>query len=119
MDDGSETKKAKGTKKSLIKTDLMVKNYKECLLSNKIILKSRQVFRSDHHNVYTVEINKIGLSSDDDKRLQTLGRFTTYRHGTNAFKVCESEIMIVSDLLFDNYTDCLFYDEILLQPQQR
>ena len=97
----------------------MVKNYKECLLSNKIILKSRQVFRSDHHNVYTVEINKIGLSSDDDKRLQTLGRSTTYRHGTNAFKVCESEIMIVSDLLFDNYTDCLFYDEIMLQPQQR
>ena len=39
MDDSSETKKAKRTKKSLIKKYLMLKNYKNCLLNNKIILK--------------------------------------------------------------------------------
>ena len=74
MDDSSETKIAKRTKKSLIKKDLMLKNYKNCLLNNKIILKWQQVFRSDHHNVYTVQINKTALSSNDDKRLQTLDR---------------------------------------------
>ena len=52
----------------------MLKNYKNYLLNNKIILKWQQVFRSDHHNVYTVQINKTALSSNDDKRLQTLDR---------------------------------------------
>ena len=82
------------------------------MFNDKIILKSQQVFRSDHHNVYTVEINKIALSSNDDKRLQTLGRVTTYPHGINAFKVCESEMMIVRDFFAKNYADCPFYDEI-------
>ena len=49
----------------------MVKNYKDCWFNNKIILKSQQRFKSDLHNVYTEQINKIALSSNDDKRLQT------------------------------------------------
>ena len=69
----------------------MVKNYKDCLFNNKIILKSQQRFKSDHHNVYTEQINKIALSSNDDKRLKTFDKITTYPYGTNAFKVCESE----------------------------
>ena len=47
----------------------------------KIILKSQQKFKSDHHNVYTEEVNKIALSSNDDKRLQTFDRITTYPYG--------------------------------------
>ena len=39
--------------------------------NDKIILKLKQTFKSDDHNVYTVKNNKIALSSDDDKRLQT------------------------------------------------
>ena len=69
----------------------MFKNYKDCLLNNKIILQSQQRFKSDHHNVYTEQIKKIALSSNDDKRLQTFNKITTYLYGTNAFKVCESE----------------------------
>ena len=63
------------------------------MFSDKIMLKSQQAFRSDHHDVYTVEINKIALSSNDDKRLQTFDKITTYPYGTNAFKVCESEML--------------------------
>ena len=37
----------------------------------KIKLKSQQRFKSDCHNVYTEQINKIALSSNGDKRLQT------------------------------------------------
>ena len=45
--------------------------------------------------MYTEEVNKIALNSNDDKRLQTFDRVTTYPHGTNAFKVCESEMLEV------------------------
>ena len=70
LDDDSEMKKAKGTKKSVIKRELMFENYKDSLFNDKIILRSQQRFRSDHHTVYTEEVNKIALSSNDDKRIQ-------------------------------------------------
>ena len=95
MDDNSEVKKSKGTKNCVIKRELMFENYKDCLFNDKIILKSQQRFKSDHHNVYTEEINKIALSNNDDKRLQTSDRIKTYPYGTNAFKVCESEMLKV------------------------
>ena len=71
----------------------MFENYKDSLFNNKIILKSQLRFKSDHHNVYTEEVNKIALSSNDDKRLQISDRVTTDPYGTNTFKVCESEIL--------------------------
>ena len=86
-------KKPKGTKKCVIKRHLKFHDYKDCLFNNKTTRKSQQGFRSDHHNVHTEEVNKIALSSNDDKRLQTYDRFTTYPYGTNAFKVCESEML--------------------------
>ena len=90
MDDGSEHKKGKGTKKCVMKRRLMVKNYEDCLLNNKIILKSQQRFKSDHHEVYIEEVN-------DDKRLQTFDRVTAYPNGTNIFKVYESEMLKVCE----------------------
>ena len=62
----------KGTRKHVIKQRLKFSDYKDCLLNNKIILKSQQRFKSEAHNVYTEEVNKIALSSNDDKRLQRL-----------------------------------------------
>ena len=88
----------------------MFENYTDSFFNDKIILKSQQRFESDHHEMYTEEVNKIALSSSDNKRLQTFDKITTYPHGTNAFKVCESELIIVRDLLVENYADCLFYD---------
>ena len=70
--DGNRDKKAKGTKKYVIKRILKFNDYKNCLLNNEIILKSQQRFKSETHNVNTEQINKIALSSNDDKRLQTL-----------------------------------------------
>ena len=51
MEDGSKHKKGKGTKKCVIKRDLMVKNYKDCLFNDKTILKSQQRFESNCYNV--------------------------------------------------------------------
>ena len=95
----------------------MFENYKDCLFIDKIIWNFQQVFRSDHHDICTAEINKIALSSNDDKRLQTIDKVTTHPHGTNAFKVFESEMMIMRDFFVENYADCRFYDEIILQSQ--
>ena len=91
--DGREKKKSKGIKKCVIKRETVFENYTDCLLNDKIILKSQQRSKSILHEVYTEEVNKIALSRNDDKRLQTFDRITTYPYGTNAFKVCESEMM--------------------------
>ena len=115
MDDDSEVKKSKGTKKCVIKRELMFENYKDCLFNDKIILKSQQRFKSDHHRVYTEDVNKIALSSDDDKRLQTFNRVTTYPYGTPVLKMCESEMVVVKDLFVKKYVDCPFYGEIVLK----
>ena len=95
MEDGSEHKKAKGTKKCVIKRILMFENYADSLFNDKIILKSQQIFRSDHHNVCTVEINKIALSSNDNKRLQTYDKIIKFPYETNAIKVLESKMLRV------------------------
>ena len=113
MDDDSEVKKAKGTKKCIIKQETMFENYKDFLFNGEVILKSQERFKSDHHKVYTEEANKI--TSDDDKRLQTFNRVATYPYRTNAFKVCESEVMVVRDLFVKKYVDCPFYGEIVLK----
>ena len=76
----------------------MVKNYKDCLFNNKMILKSYQRYKIDLYNVCTGQINKIARSSNDDKRLQTFDKITTYPYGTNAFKVCEIEFQLNSKI---------------------
>ena len=86
-------KKAKGTKKYVIKRKLMFKNYKDSLFNKIIILKSHQRFQGDRHKVYTEEVNKVALSSNDDKRLQTFDKIITYLYGANVFKVCKNEMM--------------------------
>ena len=119
MDNDSEKEKAKETKKCVIRRQLMFKNYKDCLFSDKIILKPQQVFRSDRHNVYTKEINKIALSNNDNKRLQTFDKVTTYPHGTNTIKACENEMMMVRDFFIKNYADCPFYYKVISTLNKR
>ena len=68
-DDGKEDKKAKGTKKCVIKKKIKFNDYKKCLFNSKLILKSQQRFIFKKHDVYTENINKIALSNNDDKRI--------------------------------------------------
>ena len=72
---------------------LKFKNYKGSLFKNEIVLTSQQIFKSDHQRVYTVEVNKTVLNSNDDKRIPTFDKVTTYPYGTNDFKVCENEML--------------------------
>ena len=100
-DDDSEHRKARGTKKCVMKQNLMFENFKYCLFNNKTVYRSQERFRSYYHVMYTEEVNKIALSSYDDKRLQTSDRNTTCPYETNAFEVCKSEMLKVKDLLFE------------------
>ena len=59
FDDDNEIKRAKGTQRCVIKRKLMFENYKDSLFNKKIIMQSQLRFRSDHHDTYTEEINKI------------------------------------------------------------
>ena len=100
-DGGSEHKKSKGTKRCVIKQKLIFQNYKDCLLNNKTIYRSQKRFQSYNHDVYTEEVNKIALSSNNDKRIQTFDKVETYPYRTNTFKVYENEMLTVKDLFFE------------------
>ena len=76
-----EMKKAKGTKKCVVNKMLRFEDYKKCLFDNGKVLKSQQRFKSENHEVYTENINKIALSCDDDKRIVTSDRITSYPYG--------------------------------------
>ena len=74
-------KKAKGTKTCTINKMIKFNDYKKCLLNNEVILKSQQRFISKKHDVCTENVNKITLSNDDDKRVLSNDKITTYPYG--------------------------------------
>ena len=76
----------------VVKREITFKNYADALFNDEVKIRSQQLFRSDHHRVYTEEVNKIALSSNDDKRIQTFDK-VTFPYGTDVFKVCESEML--------------------------
>ena len=80
-DDCKEDKKAKGTKKGVIKRMIKFDDYKNYLLNSEVILTSQQRFISKGHDVYTENINKIALSSNNDKRIVSSDKITSYPYG--------------------------------------
>ena len=80
-DDGKEDKKAKGTKKYVIKKTIKFNDYKKCLLNDEVMFKPQQRFISKKHDVYTENINKIALSNNDDKRIVSSNKITSYPYG--------------------------------------
>ena len=58
--------------------------------NNKSILKTQQRLKSERH-VFTEEINKIALSLNDDKRMQSIDSIETYAYGTSKDLVTEKK----------------------------
>ena len=56
-------------------------DYKNCLLNGEVVLKSQKRFISNGHDVYTENINKTVLSSNDDKRIVSSDKITSYPYG--------------------------------------
>ena len=124
LDDSSADKKAKSSKKCLIKRKFKFENYKNCLeatqLENKIhhlqknkidkdsffcykrehkefirknksILTTQQKFKSERHNIFTEEITKVVLISNDDKIMQSIESIEPYAYGMSKDLVREKE----------------------------
>ena len=116
-DKNDEDKKVKSAKKCVIKRKLKFQDYKNCfeaaqtenkinhlekykmdvdslkefIKNNKVILKTQQRFKSEKQNVFTEEINKMALSLNDNKRMQSIGSIEIYAHGTSKYLVCKKE----------------------------
>ena len=87
-------KKAKGTKKCIVKKHINFNDYMNALFGEKTIMKEQLRFKSDCHNIYTQRVNKIALRNVDNKRLQAYDKVTTYPYGTDPVIVCEQELLI-------------------------
>ena len=79
--DGSEDKKYKGIKKCVVKKTLTFEDYKTCLFNDSTDYRSQLMFRSRKHEVHTIEVNKIALNRDDDKRISGRDEISTFHKG--------------------------------------
>ena len=86
MLDGPEYKKCKGVTKNDTKRSIQFDDYRECLFSCKEQHRKMNVIRSHCHEIYTKEINKIALSSDDDKRVIVADGLHTLAYGHSKLK---------------------------------
>ena len=84
MHSGSEEKRAKGVKKSVIEKKITFDDYKRCLFSEEPQTRTMNVIRSYKHEVYTEEVNKVALDSQDDKRIILEDKIYTHAHGYNS-----------------------------------
>ena len=64
-----EKKKCKGIREYVVKKNVTIDDYEECLFSEKSKYRTMNVIRSRKHNICSEKINKKALSSDDDKRI--------------------------------------------------
>ena len=88
MLDGSEDNICKGVTKNVTKRSIQFDNYQECLFSKKEQHRKMNVKRSHCHEIYTEEINKIILSSDDDNRVIMADGLHILAYGHKNFKNC-------------------------------
>ena len=79
--EGEESKKCKGVKRLVVKNSIMHDDYKNCLFTGTEQLRKMNVIRSHKHDIYTEEVNKVALSSIDDKRHMLEGQTTTLALG--------------------------------------
>ena len=68
VEDDKIVKKCKGIKKNVVKKGITFDDYTKCLFSGEKQMKSMKIIRSENHDIYSKEINKIALSANDDKR---------------------------------------------------
>ena len=76
-----------------------VDNLKEFIKNNNLILKIWQKSTIERYNVFTKEINKIALISNDDKRMQSIALIEMYAYGTSKEIVSEKEDINCNNIL--------------------
>ena len=86
--EGSEDKKCTGVSKNVTTRSIAFDDYRDCLFSRKEQYRKMNVIRSHCHEIYTEEINKIALSSDDDKRVIVADGIHILAYGHTNLKKC-------------------------------
>lgn len=66
--EGHEFKTAKGVPQCVVENSLTFDSYRNCMLGAEKLEHTFKGIRSDRHSVFTRELNKVTLSSFDDKR---------------------------------------------------
>ena len=51
-----------------MKKDISFEDYVQCLFSGEKQMRSMKIIRSENHDIYSKEVNKVALSNEDDKR---------------------------------------------------
>ena len=82
-----------------INIDNLKKSRIEFIRNNKSILKIQQRFKREKHNFFTKEINKIDLSSNDNKRMQSNDSIETYAFGMSKGLVSEEEVIKYNNIM--------------------
>ena len=68
-------------KKCVVKKTLTFEDYKACLFNDSTENRSQLMFRSAKHEVHTIEVNKVTLNRDDDKRISRKDGISTFARG--------------------------------------
>ena len=84
--------KYKGVTKNVTKRSIAFDDYRECLFSRKEQRRKMNVIRSHFHQIYTEEINKITVSTDDDKRIIMADGIHTLAYDHRNLKNCNKKI---------------------------
>ena len=78
---GSGGKNCTGVKKCVVKKTLDFHDYKQCLFEGRNAFRNQLLFQNGLHKVHTVEVNKLALSRNDDKRVIQSDDVSTLAHG--------------------------------------
>ena len=81
VQDGTENKRCKGIKKCAVKKTLTFEDYKNCLFNDSTEYRSQLMLRSMKHDIFTIEVNKVALNRDDNKRISGRDGISTFAGG--------------------------------------
>ena len=77
IEEDKEVRKCKGIKKNVVKKTMDFDDYVDCLFLGKKQMRSMKIIRSEYHDIYSKEVNKIALSNEDDKRTVMFNKIKT------------------------------------------
>ena len=78
---------------------IVLKNHKQFIRNNKSILKTQQRFKSEKHNVFPEDINQIALSSNDDKRMQSIDSIEAHACRTSKYLASEKVVIKCNNII--------------------
>ena len=77
IEEDKEVRKCKGIKKNVVKKKLDFDDYVQCLFTGRKEMRKMKIIRSEKHEIYSKEVNKVALSNEDDKRTTLFGKIKT------------------------------------------